>query len=74
MTKSEHNHAVPLIGGSLCGESVTMEGSSLPKNIPMFYENKFYNYHLSVFENEHSYEVFYQFTNEVNEISNVRNS
>ena len=60
----DHDHAIPLIGGPLCGESVTMKGCYVPKKIPLFHNDKFYNYELVVNEHEYSYEVFYEFTNE----------
>jgi hypothetical protein len=65
-----HNHAVPLVGGPLCGESMTIDGCSLPKNLPMFYENKFYMYELNVDECENYVSVFYHFSNEINNINN----
>lgn len=65
--KEDHNHAVPLIGGPLCGEIVTSEGCTLLKSVPFYYDGKFYTYTLRVLELEHSYNICYEFANEVNQ-------
>jgi hypothetical protein len=68
----DHNHAVPLMGGPLCGESMTIEGYSLPKNLPMFYDKHFYVYVLNVIENQDSFEVFYRFSNITEKLTQIK--
>lgn len=66
---TEHNHIVPIVGGPLCGNSMTMEGISLPNSVPMFYEGKFYNYELTVEQKDYWTCVYYQYSNETQEIN-----
>lgn len=68
----DHNHMVPLIGGPLCGESMTIQGTNLPNSLPMYYENKFYTYNLSIIEKSDYTEVFYEFSNEIQEVVDKR--
>lgn len=58
------SHIVPLIGGPLCGESMTIDGIFLPNNLPMHYEGKFYIYLLQINPKENHTEVYYQYNNE----------
>lgn len=59
-----HNHVVPLVAGPLCGEYISVNGISLPNELPMHYENKFYLYKLIVNQKENKTEVFYQYANQ----------
>lgn len=61
LTENNHDHAVPIIGGPLCGQSITMQGHKLPKKIPMFYEGCFHEYQLIVVEQEYCWSVYYEF-------------
>lgn len=69
---SDHNHMVPLIGGPLCGESMTIQGTNLPNSLPMYYENKFYTYNLNIIEKSNYTEIFYEFANEIQEVVDKR--
>jgi hypothetical protein len=64
------NTVISLIGGPLCGESVTMKGNRTPNSIPMFSEGKFYTYNLILNQEEDWTSIYYEYSNEVMEISN----
>jgi hypothetical protein len=64
------NTIISLVGGPLCGESVTMKGNRVPNSIPMFSEGKFYTYNL-IFNQEKDWtSIYYEYSNEVMEIIN----
>lgn len=69
-----HNHMVPLVGGPLCGTSITLEGASLPHSLPMFHEGIFYIYKLTIEEREYSTSVFYEYANETQKVNARINS
>lgn len=65
--KNQHDHVVPLIGGPLCGDSVTLSGKILPHTLPMIFERKLCYYSLVVNEKIDSTEVYYEYYNMGNE-------
>jgi hypothetical protein len=67
------NTIVSLLGGPLCGESVTMKGSRIPNSIPMFSEGRFYVYNLTIAEDEDWTTIHYEYSNEVMQISKNEN-
>lgn len=68
MSNPEHNHIVPLIGGPFCGQSISLEGVSLPHSLPMFLEGKFYMYALKIEEREAWTSVYYEYTNCIQDV------
>jgi hypothetical protein len=68
MNNPEHNHMIPLIGGPCCGESITLEGVSLPNRLPMFFEGQFYIYNLEIEPREDWTSVYYQYSNSIMEV------
>lgn len=65
--KPQHDHVVPLVGGPLCGDSVTLHGKILRHTIPMVFERKLYYYRLVVNELSESTEIYYEYYNMGNE-------
>jgi hypothetical protein len=63
------NTIISLVGGPLCGESVTMEGNRVPNSIPMFSEGKFYTYNLIFNQEEDWTSIYYEYSNEIMEIT-----
>jgi len=63
------NTIISLVGGPLCGESVTMKGNRVPNSIPMFSEGKFYTYNLILNQEEDWASIYYEYSNEVMEIT-----
>lgn len=58
------NHIVPLIGGPLCGQSMTIEGIKLPNDLPMYYDGSFYFYDLIINPLENYTEIYYKYNND----------
>lgn len=73
MINPNHNHIVPLIGGPHCGESITLEGISLPNTLPMFFEKEFYIYNLKIEPKEEWTSVYYEYSNTKAEINSTTN-
>jgi hypothetical protein len=71
MSQTDHNHMVPLVGGPLCGNSMTLEGASLPNSVPMYHEGKFYTYELIIEQKDYWTCVYYNYSNE-NQEANER--
>jgi hypothetical protein len=69
MNHQTPNTIINLVGGPLCGESVTMEGNRVPNSIPMFSEGKFYTYNLIFNQEEDWTSIYYEYSNEVMEIT-----
>jgi hypothetical protein len=65
----EYNTIIPLVGGPLCGNSITAKDGRIPSIVPMFYDKKFYNYRLIIEEGEFWTNIYYQYTNEVLEVN-----
>lgn len=61
----EHNHVVPLVGGPLCGESMSIRGCRLPDRIPMHHDGRFYTYNLIVEQQDGWWKICYEFDGEV---------
>jgi len=45
----DHNTAISLVGGPLCGNSITTKDGRIPCVVPMFYEGKLDKYSLSIY-------------------------
>lgn len=67
--KEQHNHIIPLVGGPLCGDSITLKGLSIPNSVPMFYQKKFYTYVLCIEYKNDWTDVYYKHNNEINTIN-----
>jgi len=67
----DHNTIIPLVGGPLCGNSLTAKNGRIPSAVPMFHEGKFYNYKLIIEQDEFWTNIHYQYTNEVIEVNNT---
>jgi hypothetical protein len=61
---NNHNIAIPLVGGPLDGESVTMMDGRLPKEVPLFFEKEFYKYSLVIESSEDWTNIMYRYTNQ----------
>jgi len=61
----EHNCAIPINGGPLCGESLTVKDGRIPNFVPLFFDNKFYMYELVVEQSEDWTNIQYKYSNEV---------
>jgi hypothetical protein len=67
----EYNTIISLVGGPLCGNSLTAKDGRIPSSVPMFYEGKFYNYELIIEQDEFWTNIHYKYTNEVLEVNNT---
>jgi hypothetical protein len=67
----EYNTIISLVGGPLCGNSLTAKDGRIPSVVPMFHEGKFYNYELIIEQGEFWTNIHYQYTNEVLEVNNT---
>jgi hypothetical protein len=67
----DHNTTISLVGGPLCGNSITTKDGRIPCVVPMFYEGKFYNYDLVIEQSEFWTNIHYQYTNEILEVNNT---
>ena len=65
----EHNCAIPINGGPLCGESLTAKNGRIPNSVPLFFEKKFYIYSLLVEKSDNWTNISYEYTNENMEIN-----
>jgi len=64
-TSKEYNTIIPLVGGPLCGESLTMKDGRIPNSVPVFNKGKFYVYNLFLEQSEDWTTMYYQYSNEV---------
>jgi hypothetical protein len=64
-TSKEYNTIIPLVGGPLCGESLTMKDGRIPNSVPVFNKGKFYVYDLFLEQSEDWTTMYYQYSNEV---------
>jgi hypothetical protein len=64
----DHDTVIPLVGGPLCGNSLTTKDGRIPCLVPMFHDGKFHNYKLIIEQNEFWTNIQYQYTNEVLEV------
>ena len=65
--KTEHDHIIPLIGGPLCGDSVTLKGKTLYHTIPMVTDNKeIVYYNLVIKQYEDRTDVYYSYLGDYN--------
>jgi hypothetical protein len=64
MSKNEHNTVIPLIGGPLDGESITMMDGRLPNDVPLFFEKEFYHYRLFVEQSDDWTNIMYKYANQ----------
>jgi hypothetical protein len=69
MNNKDYNTIISLVGGPLCGNSLTTKDGRIPSVVPMFHEGKFYNYELIIEQGEFWTNIHYQYTNDVIEIS-----
>jgi hypothetical protein len=63
----KHNSAIPINGGPLCGESLTLKDGRLPNSVPLFFENKFYIYELVLEQSENWTNICYKYSNKIME-------
>ena len=68
--QKDHNTIIPLIGGPLCGESLTMKDGRISNSVPVFHNGKFYIYNLFVEQTQDWTTMYYEYSNEVVEINN----
>jgi hypothetical protein len=54
-----------MVGGPLCGESLTMKDGRMPNSVPVFNEGKFYVYRLVMEQSEDWTNLHYQYSNEI---------
>ena len=59
---------IPLIGGPLCGDSITMKKGRMPNVLPMYHENKCHIYDLIIKQSEHWTDIHYLYSNETIDI------
>jgi hypothetical protein len=64
----DHNTIIPLVGGPLCGESLTMKNGRIPNSVPVFNDGKFYVYSLFLQQNKDWTTLYYEYNNEVLEV------
>jgi hypothetical protein len=64
-----HNTTISLIGGPLCGESLTMKDGRVPNSVPVFNNGKFYVYNLFLEQAEDWTTLHYKYANEVLEVT-----
>jgi hypothetical protein len=62
---NDHNTMISLVGGPLCGESLTMKGGRIPNSVPVFKDGKFYLYSLFLQQSEDWTTLHYEYSNEV---------
>jgi len=65
----DHNTIIPLVGGPLCGESLTMKDGRISNSIPVFNQGKFYIYNLFVEQTEDWTTVYYEYANKIMEVN-----
>jgi hypothetical protein len=54
-----------MVGGPLCGESLTMKDGRMPNSVPVFDKGKFYVYNLVMQQSEDWTTLHYQYSNEI---------
>jgi hypothetical protein len=67
----DYNTIISLVGGPLCGESLTMKDGRIPNSVPVFNKGKFYVYNLFIEQTEDWTTLYYEYSNEMLE-TNVR--
>jgi hypothetical protein len=67
----DYNTIISLVGGPLCGESLTMKDDRIPNSVPVFNKGKFYVYNLFLEQTEDWTTLYYKYGNEILE-TNVR--
>ena len=67
----DYNTIISLVGGPLCGESLTMKDDRVPNSVPVFNKGKFYVYNLFLEQTEDWTTLYYKYGNEILE-TNVR--
>jgi len=65
----DHNTIIPLVGGPLCGESLTMKDGRISNSVPVFNKGKFYIYNLFVEQTEDWTTMYYEYANKIMEIN-----
>jgi hypothetical protein len=71
MRDKDYNTIVPLVGGPLCGNSLTARDGRIPSSIPMFYEGRLYTYELIIEQGESWINIHYKYTNDILEVNNT---
>lgn len=64
-----HDTIISLVGGPLCGESLTMKNGRIPNSVPIFNDGKFYVYNLYLEQTEDWTTLYYEYSNEILEIN-----
>jgi hypothetical protein len=67
--KQDHNCAISINGGPLCGESLTSKDGNFPNSAPLFFENKFYMYELVVEQSDDWTRIRYEYSNKTMDIN-----
>ena len=60
---------ISLVGGPLCGESLTMKGGRIPNSVPVFKDGKFYLYSLFLQQSEDWTNLHYEYSNEIMDVN-----
>ena len=66
---NDHNTMISLVGGPLCGESLTMKGGRIPNSVPVFKDGKFYLYSLFLQQSEDWTKLHYEYSNEIMDVN-----
>jgi len=61
----DYNTIISLVGGPLCGESLTMKDGRIPNSVPVFSKGKFYVYNLFIEQTEDWTTLYYEYGNEI---------
>jgi hypothetical protein len=61
----DHNTVISLVGGPLCGTSLTMKEGRLPNSVPVFNNGKFYVYNLFLEQGKDWTTLHYEYSNEI---------
>ena len=61
----DYNTIISLVGGPLCGESLTMKDGRIPNSVPVSNKGKFYVYNLFIEQTEDWTTLYYEYGNEI---------